>query len=333
MLYIYLFLLMYIYIFSSAIISYFTKINFLPFGSAIARDIRENKKDEFIKRIAVYFWISIIIFIIAIPLLWMISVAFTPGLKDDFRDVSLVPNPFEWKLDNFKQLFSIKENKTNILPDYWNAFLRTLLIAIINTVSVVVVSGLTGIALARYKFKIKKVTLLTMMILQLFPSFLALLALFFLFKTLGIYNKPIALVFIYTAMSVPYNAFIVRGYLRNIPKSLDEAAEVDGASNIKLLVKIILPLSLPIFGFLAVGAFMTPWMDYILASQLLHDKETIATFLFKFTDKAKASSGARGFNPRLFFAGALFLTVPIMLLQMYMQKYIISGLMAGADKG
>lgn len=310
------------------LIEIFLTVTLLRIGYGILKDIKAKRYKEIFKRYFIYTWIAVMLMIILVPVLWMISVAFTKGEGPDLKGVPIIPDITEWSTNNFKRLFEVKARPDSLLPDYWSAFLRTLLIAVVNTVSVVVVSGLTGVALSRYKFKAKKTVLLTMLGLQMFPSFLAMLAIFFLFRTFGILDVPLALVLIYTAGAVPYNTFIIRGYLRNIPKSLDEAATIDGASNFQLLRHIILPLTVPILGFVAVNAFMSPWMDYILPAQLLPNNQTIAVHLFKYSNPLGSD-----YDPRLYFSGALFLAVPIMAIQIYMQRFVIGGLMAGADKG
>ena len=174
----------------------------------------------------------------------------------------------------------------------------------------------------------KKQVLLTMMALQMFPSFMGMLALFMFFRQFGLLNNPFALTLIYTAGAIPYNTFIVRGFMRNIPKSLDEAASIDGATNMQIMWKIIVPLAVPIMGFIAVNAFMGPWLDYILPSVIMPQRQTVAIWLFRFMNPL-----SHEYAPVKFMAGALFLAFPIMLVQIYMQKYLIYGLTSGADKG
>lgn len=332
MVYVLIFIGFYLATIIATVVATITKSDNIPIGSAIAKDLKNKNFLRIVKRYFVYTWISVTLVIILVPLLWMVSVAFTEGKGADLHGVPIVPDVFKWTTSNFKRLFEVKTNKNDFLPDYWQAFLTTLMVAIVNTVAVVTVSALTGVALSRFKFQAKKATLLTMMGLQLFPTFLAMLAIFFLFRTLGILDKPLALVLIYVAGAVPYNTFIIRGYLRNIPKSLDEAATIDGANNIQLLRYILVPLMVPILGFIAVNAFMTPWMDYILPAQLLQKNTTIAVYLFPYSNPL-TTDAVKPYDPRLYFAGALFLTIPIMSIQIYMQKYVIKGLMAGADKG
>jgi len=159
---------------------------------------------------------------------------------------------------------------------------------------------------------------------------MGMIALFLLFRTFGFLNKPNYLALIYTAGSIPYNTFLVRGFMRNIPKSLDEAAAIDGATPLQILRLILFPLIVPIVGFLAVGAFMGPWLDYILQSVFLQPEQmTVAVWLYRTTDPLLTLV----YNPLNFMAGALLIAIPIMVIQFFMQKYMVYGLTSGAEKG
>ncbi|MCD8574730.1 MAG: ABC transporter permease subunit [Erysipelotrichaceae bacterium] len=155
-------------------------------------------------------------------------------------------------------------------------------------------------------------------------------ALFLLFRTFGILNSPNYLALIYIAGSIPYNTFLVRGFMRNIPKSLDEAAAIDGASPLQTLRLILFPLIVPIIGFLAVSAFMGPWLDFILQARFLQPENiTVSVWLFRTTDPFNTLF----YNPLRFMAGALLIAIPIMVVQFFMQKYLVYGLTSGAEKG
>ena len=275
-----------------------------------------------------YTWLIVASFVVLVPVIWMISAALTPG--NLLSSVPLIPDPSEWSLANFEFIFSYRSNPASQMADFPGAFLRTLQIALINTVGVTFLSVLTGFAFARLRFKGKKFMLLTMMVLQMFPSFMGMVALFLLFRTFGILNQPNYLALIYIAGSIPYNTFLVRGFMRNIPKSLDESASIDGASPLQTLRLILFPLIVPIIGFLAVGAFMGPWLDFILQARFLQPENiTVSVWLFRTTDPFNTLF----YNPLRFMAGALLIAIPIMVLQFFMQKYLVYGLTSGAEKG
>lgn len=283
---------------------------------------------NFFLGILAYVWLIAASLVVIVPVIWMISAAFTRG--NLLSSVPLIPDPSKWSLSNFEFIFSYKSNPAQAIADFPGAFLRTSQIAILNTLGVTFFSVLTGYAFARLRFKGKKAMLLTMMVLQMFPSFMGMVALFLLFRTFGILNNPNYLALIYIAGSIPYNTFLVRGFMRNIPKSLDEAAAIDGATPLQILRIILFPLIVPIIGFLAVSAFMGPWLDFILQARFLQPENiTVSVWLFRTTDPFNTLF----YNPLRFMAGALLIAIPIMIVQFFMQKYLVYGLTSGAEKG
>ena len=276
-----------------------------------------------------YLWLLASVFMVLMPLIWMVSAAFTRGSL--LSGVPIFPDPSKFSWEHFEYVFTYKSVPTSPTPysDYIRAFLVTLSIAVVNTFGVVIMSVITGFAFARLRFKGKKQMLLLMMILQMFPSFMGMIALFLLFRQFGILNNPLYLALIYTAGSIPYNTFLVRGFMRNIPKSLDEAAAIDGATPLQILTKILFPLIVPIIGFIGVGAFMAPWLDFMLQSFFLQaENTTIAVWLYRLTEGQNSA-----YNPLHFMAGALIIAIPIMIIQFFMQKYMVHGLVSGAEKG
>lgn len=283
---------------------------------------------NFFLGILAYVWLILASLVVLVPVIWMISAAFTQG--NLLTSVPLIPDPSKWSLSNFEFIFSYKSNPAQAIADFPGAFLRTSQIAILNTLGVTFFSVLTGYAFARLRFKGKKAMLITMMVLQMFPSFMGMVALFLLFRTFGILNSPNYLALIYIAGSIPYNTFLVRGFMRNIPKSLDEAAAIDGASPLQTLRLILFPLIVPIIGFLAVSAFMGPWLDFILQARFLQPENmTVSVWLFRTTDPFNTLF----YNPLRFMSGALLIAIPIMVVQFFMQKYLVYGLTSGAEKG
>ncbi len=299
----------------------------MPFKAKVNRFFRTLTLKKFILGLLAQLWLLLMVVIVLTPVLWMISASFTRGTT--LESVPVYPRFSEWTLANYRYLFTYTSStEAGALPDYVQTFLTTLTIATATMILVVIFSSLVGFSFSRYKFKGKKQVLLSMMALQMFPSFMGMLALFMFFRQFGLLNKPLALAMIYVAGSIPYNTFIVRGFMRNIPKSLDEAAFIDGATNLQTLFMIIIPLAVPIMGFIAVNAFMGPWLDYILPSVIMPQRLTVAVWLFRLMDPLGST-----YEPITFMAGALFITIPIMIVQIFMQRYLVYGLTSGADKG
>ena len=273
-----------------------------------------------IKDILAYIGIYALLIILAIsilyPVIWIVGSAFNQGTS--LASVSAIPkNP---TLNNFIRLF--KET------DYERWYLNTLSIAILNmTVSVVLV-GTMGYIFARLKFAGKKVGLLSILILQMFPSFMGMIAIYVFFLNFGLLNQPLALVIIYSAGQIPYNTWLIKGYLKNVSTSLDEAAQIDGASKLQIYTKIILPIMFPILTFVAITQFMAPWFDYILPSFLISstERKTLAVGLYELINTQTNT------NFTMFAAGAVLVAANIAILYLFLQRYLIDGLSAGANK-
>lgn len=281
-----------------------------------------------ILRFVHYLWLTLTCLTVLVPILWMIFASLTKGKL--LSGVPLLPDFSKFSLEHYEYLFTYKSQSGAQYSDFVAAFLRSLQIAIANTFAVVLLTTVTGFVFSRFKFRGKKPILVSFLLLQMFPSFMGMIALFMIYRTFGWLNKPILLVFIYAAGAIPYNTYLIRGYMRSIPLSIDEAAIIDGASKTQIFTKIVLPLSTPIIGFIAVNAFMAPWMDYMLPNQLLNmQNQTVAIFLYRLTDPMITLY----YNPLNFMAGALVLATPITLVQFYMQRFIVYGMASGAEKG
>ncbi len=267
--------------------------------------------------IGTYLLLLLIAVAIIYPVMWIVGSAFNEG--SSLASASAIPK--HPTLDNFIRLFETTEYAT------W--YLNTLTIAILNMVVSVLLVGTMGYVFARLKFAGKKFGLLIILILQMFPSFMGMIAIYVLFLNFGLLNQPLALVIIYSAGQIPYNTWLIKGYLKNVPISLDEAAQIDGATKLQTYTKVILPVMFPILTFVAVTQFMTPWFDYILPSFLISstDKKTLAVGLYQLINTQTNT------NFTMFAAGSVLVAAPVAILYLFLQRYLIEGLSAGANKG
>lgn len=272
--------------------------------------------------------------VVVVPVIYIFGMAFS-----NIR--SSVPNtiwPVNPTFDAFLYLFSDPNSTTggSYFP-LW--YMNTLTIALINmSVGTVLITG-AAYVFARGKFKGKRAGLMSLLVLQAFPSFMGLLAMYVLFNITGLIGRPTALSILYIGGSIPGNIWLIKGFLQQIPKDLDESALIDGANKLQTFFKIILPLAVPIISFVAVNMFMAPWMDYMLPGYLLNipavgsspsdvvRQWTLAVGLFKFINDATMRHYAA------FAAGAIIVGTPITVLYMIFQRYLIEGIMAGSTKG
>ena len=276
-----------------------------------------QKIKEVLAYTGIYLLLATLCFAILYPVVWIVGSAFNQG--SSLASASAIPK--EPTLANFKRLL----DETSYIQWYGN----TLKIALLNMVVSVVLTGTMGYVFARLKFAGKKFGLLAILILQMFPSFMGMIAIYVLFLNFGLLNQPLALVIIYSAGQIPYNTWLVKGYLKNVPIALDEAAYIDGASKLQTYIRIILPVMFPILTFVAITQFMAPWFDFILPSFLISsdEKKTLAVGLYELIN------GQANNNFTMFAAGAVLVAAPIAVLYLFLQKYLVEGLSAGANKG
>lgn len=252
-----------------------------------------------------------------IPIVWVIAASFSadPGY--------IFPNffPTKWTIDNYVELFT----KT----DFGIWVKNTLIIAVCNTVLTTLVTIITAFILSRFRFKSRKLFMNIALILGMFPGFMAMIAIFFIFSQLNMINNIWALLIYYVA-GAGLGFFVSKGYFDTIPKDIDEAAYMDGASKLRVFIQIFLPLAKPIIIYTALMAFMAPWSDYILASLLLTQDgaKTVAVGLYSWMDVSKINTYFTKFA-----AGSVLVAIPITALYIGLQKFFVAGISSGAVKG
>lgn len=280
-----------------------------------ARRKKLSARDVF-ATFGVYALLIFMALLVLTPIVWIIGASFNP-MSSLLSATAFPENP---TVLHYVKL--IKETKFV----YWYA--NTLKIALINMAISVVLTSMTSYVFSRFRFKGKRAGLLSILILQMFPSFMGMMATYNILWQLNLLDTHFGLILTYAAGQVPYNTWLVKGYLSNIPRSLDEAAKLDGASNLRIFTQIVLPLMKPILIFVALSQFITPWMDFIFPRMILSspEKKTLAIGLY---DMINANTNN---NFTTFAAGAILVAVPITILYVCLQKYLIQGVTAGANK-
>lgn len=234
--------------------------------------------------------------------------------------------PQQWTLDNYKRLFT----QTNF--PYW--YLNTLIIAIISCVITTSFVLAVSYAFSRMKFKLRKPMMNVMLILGMFPGFMSMSAVYFLLKILlpNNYQSMASLIIVYSA-GAALSCYVAKGFFDTVPKSLDEAARIDGAGRARIFAKIILPLSKSIIIYTVLISFIAPWCDFIFVSYIMSGvpdttKYTVALGMYRWLER---ESIQQYFTT--FCAAAVIVAVPITLLFMWLQKYYVEGVTGGAVKG
>ena len=271
---------------------------------------------DVVSTVLVYAMLIIMAFVVLVPIVWIVGASF----NEQSSLLSATAFPENPTSSHYVEL--IKETK------FLNWYANTLKIAVVNMVISVVITSLTAYVFSRFKFKGKKSGLLSILILQMFPSFMGMMATYNILWQLNLLNTHFGLILTYAAGQIPYNTWLVKGYLSSIPRSLDDAARLDGASNLRIFGQIILPLMKPILIFVALNQFISPWMDFIFPRMILSspEKKTLAIGLYDLINSNTNN------NFTTFAAGAVLVAVPITILYVCLQKYLIQGVAAGANK-
>ncbi|EGQ0386834.1 sugar ABC transporter permease [Staphylococcus pseudintermedius] len=278
-----------------------------------------NQKKKVWKAIGIYGFIAFMFVVILYPLLWTFGISLNPGTT--LYGAKMIPDNATFA----NYIYLLTDENSQYLTWYKN----TLLVASANALFSVIFVTLTSYAFSRYRFVGRKYGLITFLILQMFPVLMAMVAIYILLNTIGLLDSLLGLTLVYIGGSIPMNAFLVKGYFDTIPKELDESAKIDGASHMRIFFQIMLPLAKPILAVVALFNFMGPFMDFILPKILLRspEKYTLAVGLFNFINHQYAN------NFTVFAAGAIMIALPISIVFLFLQKYLASGLTAGATKG
>lgn len=272
----------------------------------------------------------IYLFLTVMGIIWISPFLYL--LMHSFRGEGMVAVPWliphEWTLQNYIDLFTGAGGNAQLNFPRW--FLNTLVVAffscIISTVSVLMVSY----AFSRLRFKARKKFMNIGMILGMFPGFMTMIAIYYLLKAMGLTQQLVALVICYSC-GAGLGFQISKGFFDTIPRALDEAATIDGATRNQIFWRIILPMSKPIVVYTVLTSFIGPWTDFILAKIIMGDKRenyTVAIGL-----QLMQQLEFKNTYYKQFLAGSVVVAIPITLLFLKMQKYYVEGVTAGGVKG
>jgi arabinogalactan oligomer / maltooligosaccharide transport system permease protein len=279
-----------------------------------------------------HIFLIIFTFLTLYPIFWVFTIAFSGQQSLAIADVpanativerlrAIIPWPKDFSTSNF----------VSVMKDqpFARWLLNSAIVAAATTVVGVFLACTAAYAFSRFIFPGRRAGLMSFLVSQMFPGTLMLIPLYIiLVKWLGLGSSRIGLVLVYATVSIPFCVWMLKGYFDTIPKELEEAAIMDGASPGTIFVRIILPLAKPAVAVTALFSFMTGWNEFILAATFM-DKEVMYT----------APVGLRffvgGFSQQwgYFAAGSIIVSIPVVALFMFLQKYLVSGLTAGAVKG
>ena len=246
------------------------------------------------------------------------------SLEVESRGLSGHLIPHKWGFDNYVALFKI--------TDFPKWFLNTFITGLATSVLQTIITLLMSYTLSRLRFKGRKLLMNFMLILGMFPGFLSMILLYKVLSWCGLTGPHAVpgLIIVYCASS-GMGYYVSKGFFDTIPRSLDEAARIDGATRFQVFYKIIMPLSKPIVIYTILMGFMAPWGDFMFARYISHltsEGQNVAVGLWSFLDKTMIGS-----RYTLFCAGGVIVAIPVTVLFMFLQKYYVEGVTGGAVKG
>jgi arabinogalactan oligomer/maltooligosaccharide transport system permease protein len=265
------------------------------------------------------------------PVFWVLALSFSgqqsvglidlpsdPGFFERLR--AILPVPAHWSLSNFIEVWTEQS--------FGRWLMNSVIISLMTTVLGVFLACTAAYAFSRFRFPGRDTGMLMFLVSQMFPGTLMLIPLFIIIvKQLQLGNTYIGLVIVYATTSIPFCVWMLKGYFDTIPYDIEESAIIDGASRLTIFWRIILPLAKPAIAITALFSFMTAWNEFILASVFMESEAN-------YTAPVGLRFFVGGFASQwgYFAAGSVIVSLPVVVLFLQLQKYLISGLTAGSVK-
>lgn len=262
-------------------------------------------------------------FVWLIPIIWLFvtSLSANKGMNSKYFF------PQEWSIDNYVQLFMRPDTVANFPAWFKNSMIIGVATCIISTIFVLMVAY----AMSCMRFKARKPLMNFAIILGMFPGVLSMIAVYFVLKLFGLTGSLIGLIIVYSAGS-GLGYLICKGFFDTVPISLRESAKLEGASELTIFTKVVLPLSKPIIVYTVINSFLSPWMDFVMARLMIKSANpedwTVAIGLYNLLQRDLINSYFG-----VFCAGGVIVAIPISILFVIMQKFYVEGITGGAVKG
>lgn len=266
-----------------------------------------------------YLILGVFLVISLFPFLWMMRTALTPPTETFSTNPTLLPQT--WTFDNLHRVVT----SPNI--PFMTQFRNSVIVSV-GTTFIVIVAGTWGAyALARFRFRGGQAFSLSLLMIQLFPGVLLIIPLFVVLSNIHLTNNLFGLVLSYSTLQLPFAVWLLRGYFVSLPREVEDAARLDGSGYIGVLFRIVLPTAAPGIAAAATLAFISSWNEFLFAYVLINDadKRVLSVGISAYIDQFSIDF------PGL-FAMATLTTVPIVLVFLFFQRYLVGGLAAGAVK-
>ncbi len=273
-------------------------------------------RDSISSKLLTYGFLSLFVFMVAVPLYWMVTTAIKTN-KELYEEFSYFPR--QLTLENFVRVIVREELLTNIR----NSFS----VAMSTTVFTVIVSAMAAFSIVRYRYRGRDWIGRIILFKYLLPSAMLFIPLYVIVTALGLGNTQLGLMLTYLTFTIPFCTWMLMGYFRGMPVELEEQAMVDGCTKMGALLRILLPLSAPGLVASAIFSFTLAWNEFLLALVITMDQSTM-TVPIKLTMMVVGDQYIWG----QLMAGAVLASIPVAVLYFIGQRYVVQGLAAGAVK-
>ena len=266
--------------------------------------------------------IGVLAVIWLVPIVWLVCTSFS-----EYTGINTSTFfPQKWSIANYVKLFH-----PDTVAQFPQWFLKTFIVACVNCVISTFFVLMVAYATSIMRFPMRKPLMNIAVILNLFPGMLSMIAVYFVLKTFSLTNSYAGLIMVYSASS-GLGYLIAKGFFDTVPRALCEAARIDGCSEARIFLQMVIPMSRPIVVYTVISSFLAPWMDFVFAKMILNagvsSKYTVAIGLYKMLDKSLINEYFTQFC-----AGGVLVSIPISILFMIMQKFYVEGITGGAVKG
>ena len=275
---------------------------------------RNQRRDHTLRSMGAHLVLLHFVVLTLLPLVWILDIALSPG---NALGGSL-GGPYTG--EHFSNMFGSEA--------FWTWMRNSLIVSVGTTLMGLAVAIPAGYAFSRYKFTGRDVSMFAFLLVQMFPGIIILVPYFLVMKTLGLLNSHLGLILAYCVTALPLCVWMLKGFFDTVPRELEEAALLDGCSQFQVFTKVVLPLSLPAVAVTALFSFLAAWNEFLLALTFntSNDMYTLPVGLASMISSTGQAWGD-------FAAASLLVSLPVALLFLFFQKFLIEGLSAGGVKG
>lgn len=280
---------------------------------------KSGREDSPFKRIIIHIVLIMVCIVSVFPVLRVLAVSLRPGDRLMSTDLAIIPP--DATLESYRIILFDKP----FLGWVWNSLAITIATALIG----VILAATAAYAFSRWKFPGRSVGLVFLLATQMIPASMLMIPIYILAIKLGMVGTYRGLVIAYCVTSIPFSVWILKGYFDTIPADLEEAARIDGCSQLQAFWRVLLPLSTPALAITFLFNFMSAWNEYLLARVMLGSSESLMTWPLGL----QRLQGQYATQWGQFSAGSILVMIPVVVLFLYSSKYLISGLTLGGVKG